>query len=139
MTESTSSGESAIAEAVKQLILKRNAYVTENLKDMPGLISSKGALEFWSSGGFLKRVPAQPPIAQYDFFNITLHYVEVIELSETSAVALYYAEGSLKVKDGPAIPRFMARATEIYVKEGENWLIRSTHWSTVSNGQGLND
>ena len=85
------------AEEITAEILAANAYTRDNLKDMDSGVSSKGSLQFWSSGGLIQRVSASDPGSTYVSFALTPKYIEVVVLEEgKSAVAMYYSEGSFR-------------------------------------------
>lgn len=125
-------------EIVKQ-IHARTEYTRQHLETMPGIISSEGALEFWSSGGLLQRVRSDTATVEYDYYLVTPKHIEVIELATNIGVALYYVEGSLKAKGGKAVPKFLVRALEVYVRENGNWKVRSSHWSPIQGGAGVTE
>jgi hypothetical protein len=129
--------QSETEKEVTQTILDSNAYTNKNLKGQADEYSSKGALEFWSSGGLLQEIaPGVNPEA-FDAVNITPKHIRVITLVEGQvAVAHYYTEGSLKPKGGTAVNHYLTRVTQVMVKESGKWKIRSSHWSAISGGSG---
>jgi len=125
------------ADEVRSEIMSSSAYARKNLKDMEGAISSQGALEFWSSGGLIQKVPANSPPATYDDFTLTPKHVEVVTLVEgKAAVAMYYSEGSYHQKGSELVPHYMTRITEVYVKEDGKWKVRAAHYSPIAAGSG---
>ena len=50
--------------------------------------------------------------------------------------AHYYMEGFLKPKGLEAVPHYLTRVTQVYVKEDGRWKIRSSHWSPLAGGSG---
>jgi hypothetical protein len=48
--------QSNTQKEVEQRILEASEYSNKNLRQMPGIYSREGALEFWSSGGLLQEV-----------------------------------------------------------------------------------
>lgn len=125
------------ADEVKAEIISSNAYTRKNLKDMPDTIASKGAIEFWSSGGLVQNVGADAPASSYESFALTPKHIQVITLEEgKSAVAMYYSEGSFHENGGSAVAHYMTRVTEVYVKEGGKWKIRAAHYSPIAAGSG---
>ena len=129
--------QSDTEKEVTQTIIESNTYTNQNLKGRADDYSSKGALEFWSSGGLLQEIPAGGRPDDFDAVNITPKNIRVITLVEgQAAVAHYYAEGSLKPKGAPAVGHYLTRVTQVFVKEAGKWRIRSSHWSAVGAGSG---
>ena len=129
--------QSETEKEVTQTILDANAYTNKNLKGQADEYSSKGALEFWSSGGLLQEIAPGGRPEEFDAVNITPKHIRVITLVEGQvAVAHYYTEGSLKPKGATAVSHYMTRVTQVFVKEAGKWKIRSTHWSAISGGSG---
>jgi len=125
------------ADEVKAEIMKASAYTRENLKDMDNGVASKGALQFWSSGGLIQDVPANLPLATYESFSLTPKHVQVVTLVEgEAAVAMYYSEGSFQETGGEPISHYMTRVTEAYVKEDGKWKVRAAHYSPIAAGSG---
>lgn len=125
------------ADEVRSEIMSSSAYARENLKDMDGGVASQGALQFWSSGGLIQKVPANSPPATYEEFTLTPKHVEVVTLVEgKAAVAMYYSEGSYHQKGSEPVPHYMTRITEVYVKEGGKWKVRAAHYSPIAAGSG---
>ena len=125
------------ADEVRSEILNSSAYARENLKDMEGTISSKGALQFWSSGGLIQNVPGNAPPATYEAFTLTPKHIEVVTLVEgKAAVAMYYSEGAYDQVGSEAVPHYMTRITEVYVKEDGKWKVRAAHYSPIAAGSG---
>ena len=74
---------------------------------------------------------------EYDEFNVNAFHIKVTTLVPgKAAVAHFYAQGSMKVKDGQRVPNYFTRAMQVFVKEGGEWKIRSSHWSPVLAGSG---
>lgn len=125
------------AAEIKKEIMDSNAYVKNNLKDIDGGISKHGAVEFWSSGGLVQFVAADAPIGEYENFSLTPKHIQVVVLDEgKSAVAMYYSEGSFHQKGNAPVAHYMTRITEVYVKEGKNWVVRAAHYSPIAAGSG---
>jgi hypothetical protein len=128
--------QSATETEVTEAILENFRYLNENLTNKPGTYSSQGALEFWSSGGLLNEV-SNRDTDEYDVFSITPKHIRVIPIVEgQAAVAHYYSEGALQPKGFPGVSHYMTRATQVFVKEGGEWKVRSSHWSPISAGSG---
>jgi hypothetical protein len=129
--------QSETEKEVTQTILDSNAHTNKNLKSQGDEYSSKGALEFWSSGGLLQEIAPGGRPEEFDAVNITPKHIRVITLVEGQvAVAHYYTEGSLKPKGATAVSHYMTRVTQVFVKEAGKWKIRSSHWSAISGGSG---
>ncbi len=125
------------ASEITAEIVNSNAYVKKNLKDMDSGISSKGSLQFWSSGGLIQNVPANSPVATYKSFSLTPKHIEVVVLEEgKSAVAMYYAEGSFHETGSEPVAHYMTRITEVFVKEDGKWKLRAAHYSPIAAGSG---
>ena len=123
-------------EEIIEQIMKSNAYMNKNKKTMQEY-STKGALEFWSSGGLIHEISPLGRPDYYDSVNMTIKHIEVIVLVPgKAAVAMYYSEGSMKPKGSPAVSHYMTRVTQAYVKENNSWKIRASHWSPVMGGSG---
>jgi len=131
--------DTATEEAVIKTINDANDYATKNLKGESDTVSKDGSLEFWSSGGFLQELSPGATQEEFDSINIDAKHIEVITLVPGKiAVAMYYSEGSMKPKDGPAVSNYRTRVTEVYVKEGGKWKTRAAHWSPIAGGAGTN-
>jgi len=128
--------QSATVQEVTEAIMENNRFLNENGMGMPDSYSSEGALEFWSSGGLLNEVTNRDE-DQYEFVSVTVKHLKVIPLVEGQvAVAHYYSEGAMQPKGFPGVSHYMTRASQVFVKEGDRWVIRSSHWSPVSAGSG---
>jgi hypothetical protein len=76
---------------------------------------------------------------EFEFFNLHPKHITVITLvPDQAAVAVFYAEGSLQPKGAPPVGRYLTRVTQVFVKEGGEWRIRSSHWSPLTGGAGTN-
>mgnify|MGYP003957403079 FL=1 len=123
-------------EEIIEQIMKGNAYLNKNKKAMQEY-STKGALEFWSSGGLIHEISPSGRPESYEKVNMSIKHIEVIVLVPgKAAVAMYYSEGSMKPKGSPAVSHYMTRVTQAYVKEGDGWKIRASHWSPILGGSG---
>ena len=91
--------ETEVEKEVKQLILDDNAYALKNLKDKAKMISKKGSLEFWSSGGLLQSLQQNAKVREFDTYNLHPKHIKVIEVSAKTAIALYYIEGNYQQKE----------------------------------------
>lgn len=129
--------QSDTEKEITQTIVASNEYTNKNQKGNPEEYSAKGALEFWSSGGLLQEIaPAGRP-DDFDSVSIKPKHIRVLTLVEgQAAVAHYYAEGSMKPKGSPAVSHYLTRVTQVFVKEGGKWKVRSSHWSPITGGSG---
>ncbi len=137
LTCGVSYAESDTAQEVKEAILEGVEYTAENLKGQPDSYSKDGAIEFWSSGGLMQEIPAHGRFGDFEAFAVQPKHIKVLTLVEgQAAVAHYYMEGFLKPKGLEAVPHYMTRVTQVYVKEDGRWKIRSSHWSPLAGGSG---
>ena len=129
--------DEATEQAVIKAIMDANAYNRENLKGQPDTVAAAGSLEFWSSGGLLQDVPADAPDQEFESFSLNPKHITVITLVPGQvAVAQYYSEGAMHIKNGPMISNYRTRATQVFVKEGGRWKVRAAHWSPIAGGAG---
>ncbi len=131
------SAQTQTEREVTQTILESSAYINQNLTDRPGDYSQQGALEFWSSGGLLHEIPPAGRQDKFDAINVTPKHIKVIPLVEgQAAVAHFYSEGMIKPAGVPAVSNYLTRVTQVFVKEGGRWRVRSSHWSAIIGGSG---
>ncbi|MEO8191425.1 MAG: nuclear transport factor 2 family protein [Acidobacteriota bacterium] len=129
--------QSQTEKEVTETIVASNAFSNKNLKSNPDNYSSKGALEFWSSGGLLQEIAPTGRPDEYETISIMVKNIRVITLVEgQAAVANYYSEGSMKPKTSAAVNHYMTRVTQVFVKEAGKWKVRSSHWSPITGGTG---
>jgi len=128
-----------VVQEIRAVINATYAYAAENLEDQPGGYSAEGALEFWSSGGLVQNVPPDSPVQTYESFNLVPKYIWVVSLAEDVAMAQFYVEGSFQPTGQPPVDHYFTRATEIFVRENGEWMIRGSHWSPVVGGRGTPD
>jgi hypothetical protein len=99
--------------------------------------SANGALEFWSSGGLVHAVSASGRTLPFDEISLEAKHIEVLVLVPgEAAVAHYYSEGSMTPAGHAAVPDYLTRATQVFVKEDGEWRVRSSHWSPVRGSSG---
>ena len=133
----TASAQTQTETEVTQTILESTAYTNANLTSGPDDYSARGALEFWSSGGLLQEIPPSGRPDTFAAVNIQAKHIRVIPLVEgQAAVAHYYAEGSLTPEGAAPVGHYLTRVTQVFVKEGGAWKVRSSHWSPVTGGAG---
>ena len=82
------------------------------------------------------RSTSEDPAIEYASFNLHPKHIEVIRLSDDAAVVLYYLEGSMQPKGRAAVPRYLTRVMEVYVREDGAWKARAGHWSPLQGGAG---
>ncbi len=129
--------QSDTEKEVTQTILESNDYTSKNLKGRMDDYSAKGTLEFWSSGGLVQEVLPTGRPDEFEAYSVTVKHIRVLPLVEgQAAVAHYYSEGSLKPKGASAVGHYMTRVSQVFVKEGGKWKIRSSHYSTITGGSG---
>lgn len=129
--------DTATENEVKQTIMDSNAYVKKNLKGMPDDYSKDGATEFWSSGGLMQAIGPNERPGEFDSYNIDVKHIQVTTIVPGKvAVAHYYSEGSMKPKGSAAVGNYRTRVTQVFVKEGKGWKVRSSHWSAMTGGAG---
>jgi hypothetical protein len=122
---------------VTQTILEGSEYANANLTTQPDSYSEHGALEFWSSGGLLQEIPPTGRPTRFEAINIHPKHIRVITLVEGhAAVAHFYSEGSMTPPGAPAVSHYLTRVTQVFVNEGGEWKVRSSHWSPVTGGSG---
>ncbi len=127
----------ATEQEVRKTIIDGNAYIKKHLKGLEDTYSSKGAMEFWSSGGLIQKVKADGRPEEYISFNIDVKHIQVtILVPDKVALAHYYSEGSMAPKGSPAVSNYRTRVSQIYTKERGKWKIRSSHWSPIAGGSG---
>jgi hypothetical protein len=127
------------ASEVEQRVIDYFRYMRENARSWSESYSELGSLEFWSSGGLVMEVPPGGLEEEFEFFNLHPKHITVITLvPDQAAVAVFYAEGSLQPKGAPPVGRYLTRVTQVFVKEGGAWRIRSSHWSPLTGGAGTN-
>ena len=122
---------------VEQAVRDGFAYGRENNRSEPDEISAEGSVEFWSSGGLLIRGNPGAEPQEWESFNLHAKHIEVVSLVEGEvALVTYYSEGSMQPKGNPAVPHYLTRVMEVYVKEDGKWKRRAGHWSAINGGAG---
>ena len=108
-------------------------------KNWSPVVSPKGTHMFFSSGGFLNFVTPEmmKNFPAIESNTIRPKHITVVPVEPGKvAVAMFYAEGSVKIAGQPAVDHYMTRATVVFAKEKDSWKIRAMHWSPISGGQG---
>ena len=122
-------------DEIRALILDEQAKA--NAGNYENNYSSEGALEFWSSGGLMVEIQPDGRDFSGGEQNLSRKHIQVISLVPgKAAVAYYYSEGSIKPKNADAVKVYRTRVSQTFIKEGNDWKIRTTHWSAMSGGSG---
>ena len=122
---------------VEQLIYEIFANQKKNLSIDNEIISKKGSLDFFSSGGLLQESSPETKNQIFESFSVKPKHVHCISLVAGSAVAaMFYVEGSEQLKGQALVPNKLCRVTEVFVKEDGAWKRRVAHWSPIIGGQG---
>ena len=102
------------------------------------LMSEDGYYAFNSTGGLMV-YDKNPNIRknEWDAVNLTAKHIKVVSLVPgEAAVAMYYSEGSMTPKGSAAVPHYMTRVTEVFIKEKGKWVMKTAHYSPISSGSG---
>ena len=100
------------------------------------LMSEDGYYAFNSSGGLMV-YDKNPNIKknEWDVVNLTPKHIKVVSLVPgKAAVAMYYSEGSMTPKGSAAVPHYMTRVSETFIKEKGKWVMKTAHYSPISGG-----
>ena len=101
-------------------------------------MSEDGYYAFNSTGGLMV-YDKNPNIRKYewDYVNLTPKHIKVVSLVPgKAAVAMYYSEGSMTPKGSAAVPHYMTRVSEVFIKEKGKWVMKTAHYSPISGGSG---
>lgn len=128
--------EGSVEDEVRATVEAYYAHIREHLTSPADAISSKGSLQFWSSGGLVLTVFADSPPVEYESFSIRPKHISVLPLADGAAAAIYYAEGSMQPKGRPAVGHYLTRVLAVYVEEDGGWKMRTGHWSPLVGGGG---
>lgn len=126
----------SIEDEVEAAVEATYAYIRENLRDQAEIIPAAGSLQFWSSGGLMLDVGPDSPVSEYEQFNLRPKHISVLPLSDGSAAALYYLEGSMWPKGRQPVEHYLTRVLAVYIKEDGAWKVRAGHWSPLVGGAG---
>ena len=102
------------------------------------LMSEDGYYAFNSTGGLMV-YDKNPNIRknEWDAVSLTAKHIKVVSLVPgEAAVAMYYSEGSMTPKGSAAVPHYMTRVTEVFIKEKGKWVMKTAHYSPISGGSG---
>tara|TARA_B100001059_G_scaffold153182_1_gene152820 strand:- start:3100 stop:3675 length:576 start_codon:yes stop_codon:yes gene_type:complete len=127
----------ADATEIMAMILAHQAQSNRENKQVKGVISKNGSVEFWSSGGLRQHVENGAELPTYTNLNIIAKDIEIESIVPgQAAVATYYAEGSLQAKGGSPVSNYLTRVTIVFAKEDGAWKRRAAHWSPIIGGAG---
>ena len=127
----------ADAAEITAMILAHQAQSNRENRQVKGVISKHGSVEFWSSGGLRQHVENGAELPSYTNLNIIAKDIEIESIVPgQAAVATYYAEGSLQAKGGAPVSNYLTRVTIVFAKEGDAWKRRAAHWSPIIGGAG---
>ncbi|MAH66931.1 MAG: hypothetical protein CMJ27_11200 [Phycisphaerae bacterium] len=127
----------ADAAEITAMILAHQAQSNRENRQVEGVISKHGSVEFWSSGGLRQHVENGAELPSYTNLNIIAKDIEIESIVPgQAAVATYYAEGSLQAKGGSPVSNYLTRVTVVFAKEGDAWKRRAAHWSPIIGGAG---
>ena len=126
----------SVGEDVRAAVEAYYADLRSDQIDSRESLSEHGALQFWSSGGLVLSVAKSDRATEYDSFDLYPKHISVIPLSETSATALYYLEGSMTPKGSEPVAHYLTRVLEVFVLEEGGWKRRAGHWSALRGGAG---
>jgi ketosteroid isomerase-like protein len=76
---------------------------------------------------------------EFDTYNLHPKHIKVTEINATTAVALYYVEGTYQQKESGNNDNYLTRVMQVYVKEEGGWKIRAAHWSPLTGGKGTTE
>ena len=129
------------SSAEKTVLKNLNAYWdarnSENWDMVVAMSSSSGMLNTNSDGSFHK--PKNVQSAQdWEDQNagggvINVHGAEASQLNDTTVYVRYYAEGVVADGNGGMKP-YRTRVTGVWVKEGSNWVVKTSHFSSAAYG-----
>ncbi len=126
----------SVAREVEAAIHANLAHMRQNLESDRDSLSEDGSDDFWSNGGPMRWTDPSAAPDEFEVFELTAKDVKVIPLADGAAVALYYAQGSLKPGGRPLVPDYHTRVTGVYVKEDGRWKQRAIHYSPVAGSSG---
>lgn len=122
---------------IKELITS-NWEMNNKSKVDVRLMSDTGHYAFNSTGGMLVHEPnPNQNKSQWDYVRLEPKHIKVISLAPgKAAIALYYCEGSMKPKGSAAVPHYLTRVSETYIKEAGRWAMKTAHYSPITGGSG---
>ena len=129
------------SSAEKTVLKNLNAYWdarnSENWDMVVAMSSSSGMLNTNSDGSFHKPKSVQS-VQDWEDQNagggvINVHAAEASQLNDTTVYVRYYAEGVVADGNGGMKP-YRTRVTGVWVKEGSNWVVKTSHFSSAAYG-----
>ena len=115
-----------------------------NFKDYISTIHSKGTMNGDSNGSFWFRqestvsaITANGWGSPSNKFDFKPKYIEVDVLEKDKiAIAYYYLVGSYTI-NGKSKSDYRTRVSQVFVKEGGNWKVKSGHFTQLHGGSGI--
>ena len=127
-----SKAEAAVADAFAQYFQARK---DQDYKTVVALESASGTLNTNSDGSFHKPLNKQSEAAwnaSGQGGNLSAYHPDFTQLSDDVVHVRFYYEGVLETA---GISRnYRTRATMNWVKEGQNWVVKSQHFSSAEFG-----
>ena len=130
------------SDAEKTVLKNIEAYwEARNASDWDKVVamsSSAGMLNTNSDGSFHKPMAAQTA-SDWERQSaggtgvIQVHASEAHQFNDTTVYVRYYAEGVVADGNGGMKP-YRTRVTGVWVKEGKNWVVKTSHFSSAAYG-----
>ena len=114
------------------------ARTDRDFATMVSMESSTGVYETYSDGSFHKPMATQTA-SDWERQSaggtgvIQVHASEAHQLNDTTVYVRYYAEGVVADGKGGMKP-YRTRVTGVWVKEGKNWVVKTSHFSSAAYG-----
>ena len=116
----------------------------KNWKKFVGTMHSKGTMNGDSNGSFWFRqestvsaITANGWGSPSNKFDFKPKYIEVDVLEKDKiAIAYYYLVGSYTI-NGKSKSDYRTRVSQVFVKEGGNWKVKSGHFTQLHGGSGI--
>jgi len=111
---------------------------TSDWDKVVAMSSSSGMLNTNSDGSFHKPMATQTA-SDWERQSaggtgvIQVHASEAHQLNDTTVYVRYYAEGVVADGNGGMKP-YRTRVTGVWVKEGKNWVVKTSHFSSAAYG-----
>ena len=125
-------------EVLKALDAYMEARNSRDFKTVVAMSSKAGTLDTNSDGSFHKPMAAQTA-SDWERQSaggtgvIQVHASEAHQLNDTTVYVRYYAEGVVADGNGGMKP-YRTRVTGVWVKEGKNWVVKTSHFSSAAYG-----
>ena len=130
------------SDAEKTVLKNIEAYWdarnTSDWDKVVAMSSSAGMLNTNSDGSFHKPMAAQTA-SDWERQSaggtgvIQVHASEAHQFNDTTVYVRYYAEGVVADGNGGMKP-YRTRVTGVWVKEGKNWVVKTSHFSSAAYG-----